>query len=207
MKETVEQLFHPTGHHITAWDREQEKKRLEAEIRDSLFLRKAEDDADLQQLEQAVSELEQALGRICKLHPPWTMAAAKAITTEGGRSGGRWETTQPTAVGHVPMKPKYEVCGPTQPNTEWTFPFGSCIEDLLQHSCARPKSERRLWVPKARVLEVAEISFPAKRGEIRRFEAGEHSIQKVEGRRVNSSSFMEVTLSSKMERWGNQNRG
>lgn len=77
--------------------------------------------------------------------------------------------------------------------------FGSNIEDLFDHSYQRPRIHRWMWVPHSRVLEAAQIRFPASEEAVRRFGATAKHIKSVKAKTTDSRSFVEVTAGGKMD--------
>lgn len=87
-----------------------------------------------------------------------------------------------------------------------TQPFGTSLEDLVNHSWSSQK-KAWIWVPKGSVISEKTLGFPATKGEVRRFGARARRIYKIKPRLVDSRSFAEVIGGKYMEkRWGDQNR-
>jgi hypothetical protein len=80
-------------------------------------------------------------------------------------------------------------CGPGEP----THPFGTCVEDLFSHSWSN-RAGSWLWVPKGSVLAAVErgLGHPATKNEIQKFGGACRRVVRVNPKRVDSRSFVEV---------------
>lgn len=164
-----------------------EKKRLEEEIKITLFKPPERDDREVLEMVEAADALERAMARIPSSSPsvlPPETEVEDALFSNG---------TKPFAR---PMN------GRGMPKPQ----LGISLEDLYSHSYTpKPQNTSRwLWIPKARVLEAATKGYPASLEETWRYGGTTRKIAPAEVKLIDSRSFAAVI---EMDRWGGGARG
>ena len=150
--------------------------RQAEEIKRSLFCGVADRDEELLELDRAVDELELMMERVPRCWLPPLVPTNEALTGEKAT----------TAITKHHIQAHSEI----QPNPTPVHPFGSCVEDLFNHSYSKPAQVQWLWAPKSRILDAVEVGFPARREEILRFGHSTRHIRKSETKTSRPQIFL-----------------